>query len=152
MYIIARLRWEFLAESKSKPSFPRLKPYMHHHTCVRWCTTFRRPTVILLEIPKPLMRTNFYYFCLAFFPNFIEYSWGCSLWEFWKLNFPAFLVLSHKPLGKSAGKFKFSEFFRANIRLEFWYCTFSVNTILKLPHFLREIQNSVNKKWTLSDF
>ena len=27
----------------------------------------------------------------------------------------------------------------------FWKC-------LKLPHFLREIQNSVNKKWTLSDF
>ena len=95
---------------------------------------------------------QFLLFLFGFFPNFIEYSWGCSLWEFWKLNFPAFLVLSHNPLGKSAGKFKFSEFFRANIRLEFWYCTFSVNTILKLPHFLREIQNSVNKKWTLSDF
>ena len=81
MYIIARLRWEFLAESKSKPSFPRLKPYMHHHTCVRWCTTFRRPTVILLEIPKPLMRTNFYYFCLAFFPPILLNIHGDARYE-----------------------------------------------------------------------
>ena len=50
---------------------------------------------------------------------------------------------------------------RAKIRLEFWYCTFFVFTILNFPHIweatlsrekAREIQNNVNKKWTISDF
>ena len=45
-------------------------------------------------------------------------------------------------------------------RLEFWYCTFFAYTILNFPHFwwatlsreiAREIQNSVNKKWTMLD-
>ena len=50
---------------------------------------------------------------------------------------------------------------RAKIRLEFWYCTFFVYTILNFPLFWRatlsrekawEIQNSVIKNSTISDF
>ena len=45
--------------------------------------------------------------------------------------------------------------------VEFWHCTFFVYTNLNFPHFwratlseekAREIQNSVNQKWTISDF
>ena len=46
-------------------------------------------------------------------------------------------------------------------RLEIWYCSFFVYTILNFPRFfstesgpsnVREIQNSENKKYTISEF
>ena len=97
---------------------------------------------------------QFLLFLFGFFSQFYWIFMGMLAMRILEIEFSRIFNTKPQPVRQTAKvqENSNSEFFRANIRLEFWYCTFSDNTILKLPHFLREIQNSVNKKWTLSDF
>ena len=106
-------------------------------------------------------------------PLLLSHIWpwlGCatnSRITFWVINFLHSLSLLHilpHTVGPCAAHPKcLCLLTRAKIknRLEIWYCSFFVYTILNFPHFcsaesgplkVREIQNSVSKKCTILEF